>query len=188
MELPVLEQQNKDIQNYIQIFLKKIKSFRTRTPIFFNFQMDLFKVYIQEENTLSRVSFDIDYEVPVQAFIHSIHMYLREHMYPKIVEKRILKIDPPIEVIHDRMTTYDEDFDTSFKVLSSQVEKRVYIIDKVDKLKNRLILVESGNESFLKLFKVDMPVVVFINRLLPLTEEERFEEFKSHTEFIEKKD
>ncbi len=189
MEVKSFENQNKEISDYIKLFRKKFVSFRSRSPVFFNFQVDLFNVYIQKEDSLERYEFPIDYQKDVTKFIHEIHMFLRENIYPRLVKTIKSFVDPPIEEINS-LVNQGWSFDNAFKKLSVNKTKEKFIIDKIDKNKNRIVLIQDGQEDNPRLYKMDYPVVVFILKITKekLNSEEAYEEFREHSEYIEKKE
>ena len=179
----------KQLQEYVKVFRKKFSSFRTRSPIYFSFQVDPFDVIIQKEDNLDVIKFKIDYTKDVTAFIHEIHTYFRENFYPTLEEFDIKMVEPNIEDMNDYMKENDVSFDKAFNYLSMVSSTRTYIIDKIDKAKNRVVIYEEGDEESPLLFQLDIPVVVFLSRYTKTdkTPREIYDEFLRISTYIEKR-
>jgi hypothetical protein len=179
------EEDFKKIEEYQKVFKKKFNSFRGRSPIFFSYQTDVHRVYIQIEDQLDILKFEINYNEDVTYFIHDIHLFLRENYYPRIRKIQRVLVDPLIELINKRMEKYSETLEEAFKKLSVSFEETVYIIDKLDKIKNKVVLLKEGEEEFPLVYKMKIPVIVFLNKIKENSENENYKFFEKNSVFVE---
>lgn len=177
-----------DMEEYLKTFNKKFLRFKSRAPIYFTFQATPFAVSLYHDSEFSEESliteFTINYEVSVEDFIFNIREYLREHEYPKLVRSTVLRLDPSSSDIQALMVKNNIPFEEAFSLLSIKKKKEVFVLDKIDLSKNRLVI--SGSNKFLCLYQVDMPVLVFVRNLKTLEEKARWAEFEKHCQKVSK--
>ncbi len=176
-----MENTNK-VDEYLSTFKKKFKSFQSRAPVYFTFQTDQLNVYIQEINSTEILTFPIDYKEPVGSFIDKIKNELREKLYPKMIKREINEKDPRISEIQDEIDK-GLSFNEAFKKLSKEKVKIEYLIDKIDLNKNRLVVLK---ENEVLLYKMDIPVIVFLKRIRSMKPEDIYKYFEKHSEKLEK--
>ena len=75
-----------------------------------------------------------------------------------------------------------------YKRLKKKKEIKRYIIDKIDTVRNRVVLIDEKerNESFI--YKLNMPVVVFLKRYARngISDKELFKVFQKNSTFIKR--
>lgn len=174
-----------EIEEYIKKFKKKFQGFRTRTPIYFTFQVTPLKIFIQFEDENEIKEFPINFDLTVEEMIHEIREYFRDNKYPRIVHKQRVKVEPSASDINNLMNKEGLSFEEAFAVLCSKTKRESFIVDKVDIAKNRLILCDQKGITYL--YQVDMPVLIFIKNIKSLEENSRWKEFEKHCEKVIKK-
>lgn len=184
---------SKDIEknnlDYLQALKRTMKSFQKRSPVFFSFQNDLSKLYIQQVDSMSILEFPIDYNIPVYNFISSIRDRIRAEMYPHMREMVVTEIEPDIEEISKEIEKTGEPFEVVFNRLKRVEESRRFIIDKIDTIGNKIVIVPEEDTDKIFIYKVKIPVVVFMKRVLKekMSEEETFQFFTVNTELLEQR-
>lgn len=189
MEKDVLQKSPsmEEISNYIAKFRKKFQGFKSRSPVFFTFQVTPLKVFIQIDNDLEVKEFSIDFSIPVEEFIHSIHMYLQDYHYPRIEKTEIIFKEPDIADINNLIVKDDITFEEAFRRLSSKKKRIGLLIDKIDLEKNKLVVVDTRSKKT-ELYQVDMPVLFFIKDLREIEDEkQRWKMFDQHVTKIPKR-
>jgi hypothetical protein len=174
-----------DMEIFIELFKKKFNSFKKRAPIFFTFQVSALKIYIQIEDQLEILEFDIDYSSSVEREISKIKQYLRVYEYPNFSCSKIIKIEPDIHKINNMTKEKGISFNRAFNILSKKEVKIDYTIDKIDIAKNKMIVIEKSDLEDIGFYQMDLPVLIFLRRLKALSEIEKYDEFIKHSKKIE---
>lgn len=147
-------------EDYLELFEKKFRGFCERAPIYLTFSIVYNEVHIKEVNTNENFAFEIDESVPVEDFIGTIRRYLKENVYPRLIEEKSSIVEPSVEDLLNYTQT-NKSFDEAYAILSKKVKEIEYVVDKINIRKNQLVLekLESGEQY---LFQLHMPVVLFL--------------------------
>lgn len=183
-----MNEEKEKVLSYLYSLKTKLKNFQTRAPVYFSFQNDVTNLYIQEIESVEILKFPIDYSIDVSDFIAVVRDRLRDEVYPRMEQVIIHEVEPSIEDINEEINKTQESFDEVYKRLKKKKEIKRYIIDKIDTVRNRVVLIDEKerNESFI--YKLNMPVVVFLKRYARngISDRELFKVFQKNSTFIKR--
>lgn len=183
-----MNEEKEKILSYLYTLKMKLKSFQSRAPVYFSFQNDLSNLYIQEIDSMEILEFPIDYSVSVTDFISEVREELRTRLYPKMEQVSVFEIEPSIEEINREIHETEDSFDVVYNRLKVKETINRYIIDKIDTINNRIIVIDEKDREKIFIYKVKMPVVVFVKKYIRsgLSERELYEVFQKHSTYIER--
>lgn len=176
----------KDMRDYLKSFNKKFKSFQSRSPLIFTYITSPFKVMVHVSGK-EVVSFNIDYTMKVEDFISVIRKYFRNRLYPKMIKSELKRVDPRVEDINRITAKKDISFDDAFKELSYKQVEYPFIIDKIDIMKNRIVLLDETSTP--RLYQASIPVYALLKKITGQSDyKKRYEIFRKHSTHLERKD
>jgi len=149
-------------KEYAEAFEKKFKGFCERAPIYISYSIIYDEVYIKDIINDRTFTFSLDEKRSIHDTITIIKNKLKEKSYPRLIEEKIVNVDPPVSELLEA-TKNDIPFDKAFASLSKKVHKTEYLIDKVNLKKNQIIIENiETKEQFL--YQLTIPVVLFLKK------------------------
>lgn len=166
---------------------KKMTNFLLHAPVYLSMEINVSHLVIRNIKTGQEMKFPLDSDKDVSDVIRGVHLALRGSMYPTIKYTTIKTIEPNANDILELSQSENISTDEAYTKLS-QIRKRVYlIIDKVDLKKNKISVLSSDKTTY-SLYKVSIPVIVFLNMIRKAkSEEQKRDIFLEYTTEIERK-
>lgn len=140
-----------------------IKSFQNRAPIYFSFTITNSNLIIENIRNGEVLVFKLDYSIPIDEFVSSIHLTLKKNEYPKIKKVTTFEGVISLEDLTEYMKESGKDLDSAYSHFLHKTVTEEIVIDKVNMKKNQIITEnENGDQT---VFTLKMPIVVFLKML-----------------------
>lgn len=160
-----MSQEFDDVFEYLKQIKKRLKRFRNRAPIPFEF-----KVYPPAiEISYLEQGLKVVHEIPIlymkdaKEEVNRVRKYLREKVYPKMKKVELKFVEPDSKEILDLMEKKQIPIAEAFSLLSKKEVETIYIIDKIDIFRNKIVLLDEENK--IEVYNTKIPVLVLLETL-----------------------
>jgi hypothetical protein len=161
-----------NVSQFYSTLEKKMTNFLLHAPAYLSMEIDVSLITIKNIKTGDELRFPLNADKNVSDVIREIHLNLRKSMYPKIVCCATKTIEPEADDILNLAESEGISTDIAYKKLSQMSKKVVLTIDKVDLKKNKISVISSDKDTY-SLYKVSIPVIVFLNMIRKTTDEDK---------------
>lgn len=145
---------------YLFLFEKKFKSLCKRSPVFLLSEILDTTLIVKDVYSDKIYSFSIDLSESISKEIRKILLFLRKNIYPSVIKKDYLTVEPSSKKLYTLLNQNLISFDEAFLQLSKQERKQLFVIDKINLRKNQIILIDEDETQFV--YQMKMPVVSYL--------------------------
>lgn len=171
----------REMEIYMESIKKKLHSFRYRAPVLFDFVVSPMAITMTVAGSKS-FEISINYDENIKDQIRRVRDHLRDNFYPRMTSKRTVFVEPSSQEMKNLIDKEDLTFEEAFDRLSKKEIVSNYLIDKIDTSMNRIIVLnDDDREEPFERYDVDIPVIVFLQKLRGFEDpEDKWTVFSEH--------